>query len=80
MRKSARKDDDPLAEDRSADIATLQFQRLDLHFVPKDATMTIRLPQSVIAGAKKVAKRRKVKYQALLREAIVDFLVKEGAL
>lgn len=44
-----------------------------LHFVPKDATMTIRLPQSVIDGAKKVAKKRKVKYQSLLREAIVDF-------
>lgn len=79
IRNPPRKDD-PLAGDLSDFIAANRhkFKRLKFVFAPKDTTVTIRMPEAMVESAKKVAKRKGVKYQALLRDAIAGFLVKEG--
>jgi len=79
MRKQKKSlEDDPLAEDRSEDIRGMKFQKVRFVFAPKDTTVTLRMPQSMVTSAKKVARKKGLKYQALMRDAIAGFLVAEG--
>lgn len=73
-----KKKDDPLAGDLSDVIGNAQWRKVRFIFVPKDKTLTLRMPAVMVESAKKLAKRKGVKYQALMREAIADYLVKEG--
>lgn len=80
MRKTPvlKKADDPLAGDMSDFITAAKLRKVHFTFSPKDTTVTLRLPATLVDSAKKVAKRKGVKYQAMLREAIADFVVREG--
>lgn len=75
---SARKDDGPLAQDRSADIAKMELPKMRLGLPPKDSALALRMPAVMVENAKKLAKRKGAKDQARMREAIADFPVKEG--
>jgi predicted DNA binding CopG/RHH family protein len=76
--RNPKKSEDPLAGDLSELLRSAGWKKTRFIFAPKDTTVTLRLPASLVNGAKKVAKRKGVKYQAMMREAIADFLVKEG--
>jgi predicted DNA binding CopG/RHH family protein len=72
------KKDDPLAGDLSDLLGKAKFRRLRLTFLPKDVMISLRLPQGLLDDAKKLAKRKGMKYQALVREALADYVVREG--
>jgi predicted DNA binding CopG/RHH family protein len=78
--KNPPRKDDPLAGDLSEFLAANRhkMRRLKLTFAPKNTMISLRLPQDLIDDAKALAKRKHVKYQALMREAIADFIVREG--
>ena len=77
--KKLEKIDDPLAEDWSGYIGTLKFRKASFIFAPKNTTVTLRVPEALLAVAKRVAKRKGIKYQRIMREAIIDYLVKAEA-
>ena len=49
------------------------------HVVPKDRTMTMRLPSAMVEALKLVAEREKMPYQALIRQYLADALIQEAA-
>ena len=69
---------DPLAGDLSGVLGKLEFQKARFLVAAKDTTVTLRMPASLMQSAQKLAKRRGVKYQRLMRDAIVDYVVHEG--
>lgn len=77
--RNPKRSEDPLAGDLSDFVANAKWQKVHFTFAPKDTTVTLRLPATLVDSAKKVAKRKGVKYQSMLREAIADFVVREGS-
>lgn len=77
--RNPKRSEDPLAGDLSSLVAKASWRKVHFVLEPKDSTVTLRLPASLVSSAKKVAKRKGLKYQTMLREAIADFVVKEGA-
>lgn len=75
-RKQKRREDDPLDRDMSDFIRSGHFKRVLFEMRPKDTTVTLRVPQSLVDAAKKIAKARGVKYQKMMRQAIVDYVEK----
>ena len=71
--------DDPLDQDFSEYIAQGYFKPARFHFVPKDRTMTMRLPTAMVDALKAVADREKMPYQALIRQYLADALILEAA-
>jgi predicted DNA binding CopG/RHH family protein len=67
---------DPLAEDLTGYLSTLNFKRAKVEMAPKDTTVTLRVPSQLIVTAKKVAKKHGVKYQTMMRQAIVEYVAK----
>jgi predicted DNA binding CopG/RHH family protein len=67
---------DPLAEDLTGYLSTLSFKRAKAEMAPKDTTVTLRVPSELIVSAKKVAKKHGVKYQTMMRRAIVEYVAK----
>jgi len=45
-------------------------------FVPKDKTITLRMSTDLLNRYKKLAKDKDTKYQKLIREALIEYLVK----
>jgi predicted DNA binding CopG/RHH family protein len=76
--KNPPKKDDPLAKDLSDVLANAKLKRLKLTFAPKDTMISLRLPEALVTSTKAIAKRKGVKYQALMRQAIANFVVGEG--
>lgn len=74
--KRAELDDDPLAEDFTDLIKAGGFKPLVLDKTPKDTTVTLRVPASLITTAKRVAKKRGIKYQKMMRQAIMEFVAR----
>lgn len=68
--------EDPLAGDISEILGTAKLSRLNLIYAPKDTTVTLRIPRAVLDAAKKVAKKRGIKYHRMMRDAIVNLVVK----
>ncbi len=68
--------DDPLAEDLTGYLSTLEFKRAKVEMARKDTTVTLRVPSELVVTAKKVAKKHGVKYQTMMRQAIVEYVAK----
>ncbi len=47
-----------------------------LTLIPKDKTITIRLPEELIGHFKNLADKKNTKYQKLMRQALIDFIGK----
>jgi predicted DNA binding CopG/RHH family protein len=78
MKKRTEKtvDDDPLAEDLTGYLSTLKWRKTHFILEPNDTTVTIRVPKNLVTVAKRVAKKRGIKYHRMMRDAIVDCVVK----
>jgi predicted DNA binding CopG/RHH family protein len=74
--KATELDDDPLAGDLSEYLGTLKWRRVRFVLAPKNSTVTLRIPSSLLELAKKVAKKKGIKYHRMMRDAIVDYVVK----
>lgn len=74
--KNPPKNQDPLAGDLSEFISKAKWRKLRLVLRRKDATVTLRMPQALVDEAKKVAKKKHVKYQSMMRNAIADYVSK----
>ena len=66
--------EDPLDYDLSDYIAKTKWRKMEFVLMPKDKTVTLRMPQAMVNQAKKVAEKKGVKYQKLLRDVIADYL------
>ena len=69
-------DDDPLAGDMSDFISKAKWIKTSFVFAANDATVTIRMPKALVAVARKVAKKRGIKYHRMMRDAIVSDVLK----
>jgi predicted DNA binding CopG/RHH family protein len=69
-------DDDPLAGDMSDFISKAKWRKTRFIFAAKNATVTIRIPKTFVDLAKKVANKKGIKYHKMMRDAIVDYVVK----
>jgi predicted DNA binding CopG/RHH family protein len=76
--KNPSKANDPLAGDMSDFISKAKWQQARFTFAAKDTTVTLRIPQALVDSAKKIAKKKHIKYQRMMRDAIVDYVVKAG--
>lgn len=72
----AAESEDPLAHEWTGYIGKLKWHKTRFTFAPKDTTVTLRIPASLIDLAKKVAKKKGIKYHRMMRDAIVDYVVK----
>lgn len=79
-RKTERKD--PLDRDMSFVFNEpekwKQFSEL-FQFAPKDKTITLRMSADLLNRYKKLAKERDTKYQKLIREALLEYLLKKAS-
>lgn len=55
-----------------------QFSEL-FQFAPKDKTITLRMSADLLSRYKKLAKEENTKYQKLIREALLEFLLKKAS-
>lgn len=55
-----------------------QFSEL-FQFAPKDKTITLRMSADLLNRYKKLAKEENTKYQKLIREALLEFLLKKAS-
>jgi predicted DNA binding CopG/RHH family protein len=81
-KKSKSKGMDPLDRDMSFvfdDPAKWkQFSEL-FQFAPKDKTITLRMSADLLNRYKKLAKDMDTKYQKLIREALLEYLLKKAS-
>ncbi len=71
--------EDPLDRDMSFvfdDPAKWKKFRELFQFIPKDKTITLRMSADLLGRYKKLAKEKDTKYQKLIREALIEYLVK----
>lgn len=73
--KNPPKDQDPLAGDLSEFIGKAKWRKVRFVLAPKDTTVTLRMSKDMVETAKRVAKKRGVKYHRLMRDAIAHYLV-----
>jgi predicted DNA binding CopG/RHH family protein len=57
-------------------LSTLKWRKTRFVFAPNDATVTIRVPKALVDVAKRVAKKRGIKYHRMMRDAIVSDVLK----
>ena len=55
-----------------------EFREL-FQFAPKDKTITLRMSADLLDRYKKLAKERDTKYQKLIREALLEYLLKKAS-
>ena len=55
-----------------------QFSEL-FQFAPKNKTVTLRMSADLLSRYKKLAKEENTKYQKLIREALLEFLLKKAS-
>jgi predicted DNA binding CopG/RHH family protein len=67
---------DPLDHDLSDFIGKAKWHKVQFVLMPKDTTVTLRMPRAMLDKAKQVAEKKGIKYQKMLREVIADFLSK----
>lgn len=70
--------DDPLDQDFSdVDFGGRWVKFSDLfEYQPKNKTITMRVPESMLENLKNIAKKEKTDYQKLIREALSELIVK----
>ncbi len=70
--------DDPLDQDFSdVDFGGKWVKFSDLfEYQPKNKTITMRVPESMLENLKDIAKKEKTDYQKLIREALSELIVK----
>jgi predicted DNA binding CopG/RHH family protein len=73
--------EDPLAGDLSHLIREVDWKKFSdyFQFVKKDKTITLRVSDDVLKKFKKLAKEKNTKYQKLVYEAMVLYLIREKA-
>ena len=81
-RKRKSKNQDPLDRDMSFvfDDPTKwkQFSEL-FQFAPKDKTITLRMSADLLNHYKELADKTKTKYQKLIREALLEYILKKAS-
>lgn len=81
-RKRKSKNQDPLDRDMSFvfDDPTKwkQFSEL-FQFAPKDKTITLRMSADLLNRYKELADKTKTKYQKLIREALLEYILKKAS-
>ena len=75
-KKAAAPVDDPLAGNLAGYLSQLKWRKVKFTFAAKDTTVTLRVPKALVATAKQIAKKRGIKYQSMMRDAIVNCVVK----
>jgi predicted DNA binding CopG/RHH family protein len=55
-----------------------QFSEL-FQFAPKDKTITLRMSADLLTRYKKLAKKTDTKYQKLIREALLEYILKKAS-
>ncbi len=81
-KKGKIENEDPLERDMSFifdDSAKWKKFRELFQFVPKDKTITLRMSSDLLNRYKKLAKETDTKYQKLIREALIEYLVKKAS-
>ncbi|MBC7712761.1 MAG: hypothetical protein H7177_05455 [Rhizobacter sp.] len=71
--------DDPLDQDFSdVDFGPGQWMKLSdlFEFQPKNKTITLRMPETMLENLKKIADKEKTDYQKLIREALSELIMK----
>ncbi len=70
--------DDPLDQDFSdVDFGGKWMKFSDLfEFEPKNKTITLRVPESMLESLKTIANKEKTDYQKLIREALAELISK----
>ncbi len=81
-RKRKNNNEDPLDRDMSFvfDDPTKwkQFSEL-FQFAPKDKTITLRMSADLLNRYKELAEKMDTKYQKLIREALLEYLLKKAS-
>ena len=81
-RKRKNNNEDPLDRDMSFvfDDPTKwkQFSEL-FQFAPKDKTITLRMSADLLSRYKELADKMDTKYQKLIREALLEYLLKKAS-
>jgi len=67
---------DLLKQDLSDFITRENFKPASFEFAPKDKSVTLRMSTELLGAIQSTAKKRKINYQKLIREAIEHFLKK----
>jgi predicted DNA binding CopG/RHH family protein len=81
-RKRKNEDKDPLDRDMSFVFDDpskwKQFSEL-FQFAPKDKTITLRMSADLLNRYKELAEKMDTKYQKLIREALLEYLLKKAS-
>ncbi len=69
---------DPLAGDLAEVIKNAEWKNFSdyFHFVKKDKTITLRVSDNLLKEFKKLAKKKDTKYQKLVYEALVQYIIR----
>jgi predicted DNA binding CopG/RHH family protein len=72
---------DPLDGDLSEVIQNADWKKFSdyFHFAKKDKTITLRVSDDILKKFKKLAKKKETKYQKLVYEAMVQYIIREKA-
>lgn len=65
-----------LKKDLTEYISPENFKLTSFEFAPKDKSITLRVSSKLLDAVQTAAKRRRINYQKLIREAIEQFLKK----
>ncbi|HAR43439.1 MAG TPA: CopG family transcriptional regulator [Bdellovibrionales bacterium] len=65
-----------LNRDLSDYLSPEHFKPITFEFAPKDKSITIRISSELLKTVQGAAKKRKISYQKLIREAIEQFVRK----
>jgi predicted DNA binding CopG/RHH family protein len=80
-RKTKSDIDDPLSGDLSGFIRNADWKNFSDYFqlIKKDKTITLRVSEDLLKKFKKLAKKKDTKYQKLVYEAMVQYIIREKA-
>lgn len=72
-------DEDPLAEDLSHLIREVDWKKFSdyFQFVRKDKTITLRVSEDILKKFKQLAKEKNTKYQKLIYEAMIQYIIRQ---
>jgi predicted DNA binding CopG/RHH family protein len=80
VNRKNRKAKDPLDHDLSALIERSELIPASklFDYLPKNKTISLRLPEQLLESIKRKAKAEKKDYQKLIREALISMVTKEA--
>ena len=70
--------DDPINQDFSDFMEMGKWVRFDefFEFQPKNKTITLRIPESMLESLKTIAEKENIDYQKLIRKALSELIMK----